>query len=248
MNPKPKKQICLAAALIIGIFIGAAFVGLYNNATAENNSPKLCLNQLYLNAIEDAMIANEDEIINNLTQITQNNSNLTWKDGKVLMVTWTKYADSYPAGQNVTTSWGDVWVSVVPEIQVFFKNHADQNTNLTLRTQQLLGLPTSAADSVFVELWVNPSDLFRPAPDNEINDTAASLDFPADVSLEYKVWFNNNIISSYYPMKYPWTRLGYTYDWGSQNHVGLSEFVIKQNSTVTVKSVTPTQEYLKGNN
>jgi hypothetical protein len=46
-------------------------------------------------------------------------------------------------------------------------------------------------------------------------------------------------------MSSPWTRLGYTYDWGdSKTHIGLSEFVIEQNATVTVKSVTPTVQYL----
>ena len=47
-------------------------------------------------------------------------------------------------------------------------------------------------------------------------------------------------------MKYPWTRLGYTYDWGdSTTHVGLSEFILEQNATVMVKSVTSTVDYLK---
>ena len=96
---------------------------------------------------------------------------------------------------------------------------------------------------------MSPQSLFRPTPDNEINDTSAQLAFPASATADYKTWFNSNIIYSYYPMKYPWTRLGYTYDWGNtQSHIGLSEFVIKQNSTVTVKSVTPTTEYLYSNN
>ena len=51
--------------------------------------------------------------------------------------------------------------------------------------------------------------------------------------MNYTGWFNNrkNYIYSNarsYPASspYPWTRLGYTYDWGSRNHVGLSEFVV----------------------
>ena len=39
-------------------------------------------------------------------------------------------------------------------------------------------------------------------------------------------------------MRFPWTRLGYTYDWGnSTSEIGLSEFVIKNNSQVTVFKV-----------
>jgi hypothetical protein len=208
------------------------------------------LDQKYVKAIEDAMVAQPNEISYNLTPITENNSNLVWQgegdNASVLVVTWTKYADSYPVNESVSTSWGDTWITVAPQIQVFFKNHVSQDANVTLRADQLLGLPPNSSDTYFVELWVHPQSLFRPSPDNEINDTSATLSFPATATADYKTWFNNNIIYSYYPMKFPWTRLGYTYDWGSQNHVGLSEFVLKQNSTVTVNSVTPTLDYLRG--
>ena len=111
---------------------------------------------------------------------------------------------------------------------------------------QLLGLPANSTNTYFVELWVKPQSLFRPTPDNEITDTTALLNFPANATAYYKEWFNSNIISSYYPMKYPWTRLGYTYDWGdSTTHIGLSEFILKQNATASVKSVTSTVDYLK---
>jgi len=49
---------------------------------------------------------------------------------------------------------------------------------------------------------------------------------------------------------YPWTRLGYTYDWGdTSGHIGLSEFVVhgkKANGSkiaVGIKAVTPTAVY-----
>jgi hypothetical protein len=38
---------------------------------------------------------------------------------------------------------------------------------------QLLGMPPNSNDTYFVEVWVKPSDLFRPSVDNEINDTIA---------------------------------------------------------------------------
>ncbi|MBU6351343.1 MAG: hypothetical protein KGS73_14490 [Chloroflexi bacterium] len=38
--------------------------------------------------------------------------------------------------------------------------------------------------------------------------------------------------------RYPWTRLGYTYDWSnSASEVGLSEFVVAAGSTVAVEPV-----------
>jgi hypothetical protein len=98
-------------------------------------------------------------------------------------------------------------------------------------------------------MWAKPDDLFRPAYDNEIDKKVSGLKFPVNVSSDYVTWFNNNIISSYYPSngsnKYPWTRLGYTYDWGNPStKIGLSEFVIKKNSKVIIKSKLPTKDYL----
>ncbi len=68
---------------------------------------------------------------------------------------------------------------------------------------------------------------------------------------DYKGWFTNRkeyIYSGTNP--YPWTGLGYTYDWGNPaGHVGLSEFVIHGKTedckgvSVGIKSVTPTAAY-----
>ncbi|MBK8453511.1 MAG: hypothetical protein WAQ53_14365 [Thiofilum sp.] len=50
--------------------------------------------------------------------------------------------------------------------------------------------------------------------------------------------------SSYGDKGYPWTRLGYTYDWGKPNNpIGFSEFVIDKGAKVEVKSVTTTAKY-----
>ena len=216
MNAQPKHRMYLIAFFIVGIIVGAGFYQVYVNIVAPSLIPKLSLDQMYQKAIEDAMVAKENEIYCGLTPIVENNSNLIWQveagNKSVLVVTWTKYASSYPANATVTTSWGDTWVTAAPEIQVFFKDHVNPGTNATLRADQLLGLPANSTNLWFVELWVNPQSLFRPTPDNEINDTTAMLTFPSDANADYKAWFDSNIIYSYYPMKFPWTRLGYTYD------------------------------------
>lgn len=247
-QPSSDRRVIVILFIIV-VISTLAISELYTGVIAPALAPPPTLEQRYEWAIEDAMIAKPSEISNNLTPITVNNSNLIWQgegdNASVLVVTWTKYANSYPVGANVSTTWGYTWVTAAPELQRFFENHVSSGQNLTLRAAQLLGLPANTTNTYFVELWVKPQALFRPTPDNEINDTTASLTFPSTATADYKVWFNNYIITAYYPMKYPWTRLGYTYDWDSSNHVGLSEFVIWQNSTVTVKSVTPTLEYLQ---
>lgn len=252
MVNQPKYRMYITAFFIIGIIVGVGFFQLYTNVIAPSYVTPLSQDQMYEKAVEDAMVAKESEVYAGLTPIVENNSNLIWQgepgNASVLVVTWTKYASSYPVNETVTTTWGETWVTAAPEIQVFFKDHVKPDANTTLRAAQLIGLPANTSNTYFVELWVNPQSLFRPTPDNEINDTVATLIFPSSATTDYKEWFNNNIIYSYYPMKYPWTRLGYTYDWGNTaNHVGLSEFVLRQNSTVTVKSVTPTIEYLYSN-
>jgi hypothetical protein len=245
----PRNSVVFAVIFVLAIVLTLGLTELYTGVIVPAFAPAPTLDQKYAKAIEDAMIAQPNEVSNNLTPITQNNSNLIWQgegdNASVLVVTWTKYISSYPINGTVTTSWGDTWVTVVPEIQTFFHNNVASNVNATVRAAELLGMPANTSNPYFVELWVNPQSLFRPAPDNEITDTTANLTFPANATAEYKAWFNSNIIYSYYPMKYPWTRLGYTYDWGSSNHVGLSEFILTQNSTATVKSVTPTGDYLK---
>ncbi len=168
----------------------------------------------------------------------------------------------------------DNWVTVVPEIRNFFNMVQPE----PLRIAQLLGLPPTAATSggtgeykYMLEMWVSPQDLFRPCPDTEISDIACETSFPTDsfrmldpnnkvratVGPEYGVfktyssWFTNQASYSYTTglSPYPWTRLGYTYDWGSSNHIGLSEFVLhgrKEDGSgiaVGIKSVKTTAEY-----
>ena len=168
----------------------------------------------------------------------------------------------------------DNWVTVVPEIKNFFGITRPE----PLRIAQLLGLPPEAAVAgspneykYMLEMWVSPQDLFRPCPDTEISDTVCETSFPTDsfrmldlnnkvrategtdygVFKTYSSWFNNRTRNIYTTgsFPYPWTRLGYTYDWGSSNHTGLSEFVLHgrkvDDSTISVgiKSVKTTAEY-----
>ncbi len=88
--------------------------------------------------------------------------------------------------------------------------------------------------TLFVEFFVNPEDLFRPSRDPEITDYEASLVFPQStyyvtVNEEYKTWFENYIQEIYIgDVPFPFTQLGYTYDWGNpRNKIGRSEFLVR---------------------
>lgn len=226
-------------------------VGVFQVYTFKQSSCELYLEQLYQKAVEDAMVTEACEVCCGLTPIVESNENLIWQgeagNKSVLVVTLTKYASSYPAGEVVNTTWGETWVTPVPEIKMFFQNNVDRSSNLTLRALQLLGLPPNSSSAYFVEFWVQPQVLFRPTPDNEVTDSVAQLDFPDSATVEYKNWFNENMFYSYQTERFPWTRLGYTYDWGSSDaHVGLSEYVVKAGSLVRVESVSAIEDYLCG--
>ena len=126
-----------------------------------------------------------------------------------------------------------------------------------------------------LELYVSPADLFRPAPDPEVTDSEAGLEFPPNLDnttlfysdmpynaarcpngdgitckwTTYMNWFENRRAYVYsLPTPYPWTGLGYTYDWGNPQfpHFGVSEFVINPGQSgvsVFVKSMTWTRAY-----
>ncbi|HEY9803771.1 MAG TPA: hypothetical protein V6D25_25740 [Leptolyngbyaceae cyanobacterium] len=107
-----------------------------------------------------------------------------------------------------------------------------------------------------VAIWVKKSDLFRPTPDPEITDHEAEVDFPdlknifISIHQVYREWFSEQSKTN----EAPWTKLGYTYDWGQrsdwqkvdpnrQENVGLSEFIIRNKAKVKIHSVTPINNY-----
>jgi hypothetical protein len=161
----------------------------------------------------------------------------------VLVVTWTTRPESYAIGTDVTTSWGDTWVTLDPEVQQSCR--AFPAATRTSRLEQLLGLPPSGQDRTFVVMEAKVSDLFRPCPDPDPTASSCGPDFPPNVSPKHVDWFARQLLASLRnPNGYPWTRLGYTYDWNRQaSSYGASEYVLQQGATVHVMSRYPTATY-----
>lgn len=212
------------------------------------------LQAAYRAAVSDAAVAEPDEISRNLIAITPANTSLVWQgeaaERRVLMVTWTNWTGyDDKAGQAVPLT-REIWATAVPELRTFCQdfNQTQAGADTVLRLEQLLGLPPQNGKTRFVELWVDPADLFRPSPDPEITDHEAQIDFPASrfltVSADHINWINKLKSTSYGDKGYPWTALGYTYDWGNaDSEVGLSEFVIRAGATVTVQAIHLNQDY-----
>jgi hypothetical protein len=207
------------------------------------------IERAYEQSVQDAAQTEAHEIAP-LTPLVQGNNQSIWREingePHVLLVTWTNW-DGYDALQGQTTTLGrETWTTPVPTVQDKIKTIQPSADILTLRLEQLLGLPPNNGKTKWVELWVKPADIFRPCPDVEITDDRCGLYFPSDASPEHKAWFVNLSLSSYGDRGYPWTRLGYTYDWGALGtEVGANELVIKAGAEVVVNQVQPNAAYFE---
>ncbi len=259
----------LALGLLATGCTGSAPAPRSTSATPSSSTAtfeQAALQQQYAAAIEDARQADPSEISTSLTPVASYVEALERRpspDGErphVRTVTWTGVpGDGLPRpalrmdvrGDSVTTS-GDVWVTLVPFVRDFCRATGLSGEALDLRLAQRLGLPPDVGYSRFVEMWVRPEDLFRPCPDPEISDRECELQVPVPtrsvrVDTAHTAWMED--AASYGSEEnlsdaYPWTRLGYTYDWHPEtSEVGPSEYVIRTGATVDVTSVTSTAAY-----
>jgi hypothetical protein len=236
-----------------------------NEETYEPSGPDMVtMTHKYKLAVMDAKTAEPWEIFRSLVAITNygdsmaGQGNLSWSadsagNMRLLVVSWMKQSSTqyWPVGKTFKTSNNQAymsWTTIAPEMAAFLKKNdfADQ-LSLHLRIAQVLGMPPDSPNDYFVEFWVYPGNLFRPAPDPEITDNEADLYFPANVTQKHRQWFLNEIANKYDTSTtnaFPWTRLGYTYDWATPLHpVGMSEFVVDTSSLVTVKGIYSSWEY-----
>ncbi len=185
------------------------------------------------------------------------------------------YKDAFESGDEYTLyAKALAWVTVVPEAILYFKNLGYTADGVTeLRLAQALGLPAPSNERMIVGFMVNPEDIFRPCPDPEINDHECALDFPSEHSGElitfndetklyesapceedgctYDSWFDHrrNIVYTG-DSAFPWTQLGYTYDWGLDapyGNIGISEFAVKGGSVFNVVSADKVADYFLEN-
>jgi hypothetical protein len=211
---------------------------------------------LYQKSIENAIYPEAAKVDTSLVFVGKQNKNLVWKningEDYLLVVTWKQnvtYYKQYLDSAFYNTGSYPIWITTAPELQQRMKLEKPKDVNR--RLIQLLGLPPNSVYSYFVEFWVKPADLFRPCPDQEITDKKCDICFPEKADPTHIAWINSNRISRYYQCdlysQYPWTQLGYTYDWNPDNksHVGLSEFVIGANKKIVVKGIYTTAEYLR---
>ncbi|AFZ22974.1 hypothetical protein Cylst_0643 [Cylindrospermum stagnale PCC 7417] len=213
--------------------------------------------------IEDAKKPSQDKVVNNLWSLSASNPKIKMRNNngkdEYLMVIWTQ-------GKYIPKEWKrgakinierQSWLTAASEVKDFCQNckgtgiDIPGNIMLSLRLQQYLGLVLNknSEKTHFVEMWVKAEDLSRPCIDPEINDSSCKA-LPVTVLDKYPVL--QKIYTDSYAVgkqNYPWTGLGYTYDWGNPNkpRQGASEFLIngtnQKPTEVEIADVKATQEY-----
>ncbi|SHM59812.1 hypothetical protein SAMN05444266_109136 [Chitinophaga jiangningensis] len=221
-------------------------------------TPAPDVNALYANSIKDAMTADSSEIIDTLWTITPTNTRLQWKtiNGKqyVLMATFMRFPSSYPLGDSITTTWGESFLFAPGQMKAKLASMS-AGTDTILRICQVLGLPpiNPKTNTHIAQMWVQAAQLYRPAGNPDITTTTTGAVLVPAATNDYITWFNNYILFAYFhtltsatDYHYPWTRLGYTYDWApGAKEVGMSEFVMKPNSGAWVEKTTTAQDFFK---
>lgn len=246
-----KKVFTAAGAMTMAIAVGLAamMISLHVPNIKKSAAPvpetQLSSHELYSRAVVDAMTIEPEEILP-LIEITPESDMCSWDDeGRILLLTWHRYPDSYKPGEDFTMQYGEVWTFTDKEILAWYGSNKKEVTDWDLRLRQLIGVPPDKVYTHVTAMWADPDDVIRPAYTWALSDSIGTDKFAEKPDDEYKAWFDSNIVWSYFDSAYPWTRLGYTYDWADNDtEYGLSEFLIKKNSTVKVEFTLTTEEFI----
>lgn len=169
---------------------------------------------------------------------------------------------SLTPGSQVAPS--DIWVSPAAQVQQFCQSLPQDLTaaQVVLKIQQLQGLPPQVNPDpcTWQILQVNvkglqvPDQFFRPCPNPDPTTTGpCPSDFENPVpkaTVDFQAWMAGQAFSAWQiPNGYPWTHLGYTYNWDpdAPSIVGTSEYVIRQGTTIQVTGLVPAVPYCTQN-
>lgn len=201
--------------------------------------------ELYVQAVEDAKTIEPEELMPLKTTLTRDDPYAQWNEqgDRVLVCTWNDTPVDYPGGAAVTVGEEPVWVFSPVEFEAWYAANATGVEDWELRLCQLIGLPPDAGYTHFTTLWADPADLLRPAFDPDVTTNTMAGELTGEDW--YQNWFEDNTAASYGEDGYPWTRLGYTYDWADNGtEYGLTEFILPTGAEATVERTVATQTYL----
>ena len=222
-DPAPAQR-SLAAAPIAALLTAALLAGCASE-------------RAYRRAIADAAVMEPAEALP-LAPVTAD---------PVRVATWTeeRHLGSYPEGARMEITWDLLWVALESEERercAAFPRHG-----LHRRLEQLLGLSPTGEPRRYVVLEVARSALRRPCFDPDPAAERCPLEPAPGVPQDFLDWLGRNALASYrVPGGFPWTRLGYTYDWrpGGPEY-GVAEFVLFQGTEARVVAILTAEEFCR---
>lgn len=218
-------------------------------ACKKTDKGDLSAEDAYALAVKDAVFAEEADI-RPLVNLVKGDENVTWDGERVLVAFMHKYPSSYPDGEDITLKWGNVWCVSEAEFVEWVKTNADDIIDPIERLHQVMGMPFTKNYDTVTALWVEADLVFRPAYEPvATKPMTTTLQKTGDEAFDvaFKEWFDGNIIWSYFDSAFPWTRLGYTYDWGAKgdDKYGLSEFIVFSGASATVGYTCTVEEFVE---
>ena len=189
----------------------------------------------------------------------------------VQRLSW-RAATTVAPGEAFTLS-GNTFVAVpeeVGEVCAEYKCTQLNESKLNLQLAQVLGLPPDAGYNVISRFWVKPSDLIRPCTNVDITVTSCPQSVVNTVSQagDWSSFLFNQAMDSWRTQRtgtqqriscandfenktkgncfgYPWTRLGYTFDWtpAAKDDRGVTEFVVVKGSQAFFESFGTARTY-----
>lgn len=180
---------------------------------------------------------------------------LTYPVQAANLTSYSDWAEGH-IGRTVTLA-RDTWITVEPDVRQACQRFP--RTEVVARLYQLLGLkPATPQDAPKVvqmtisrEQPIGPTGkgIFRPCADPDPTSTSCGNTLKGPDS--YAAWFGATVLGNYRvdadlkDTGYPWTRLGYTWNWdpASPDHRGPQEYVVPNGTQVTIRAVVPATAY-----
>lgn len=227
------KKGLIAAAVCVSLL---PLAGCVSDNTPSNE-------ELWTAAMADAVFSTDDEVME-LVCLTQQDPQVIWDEAgrRVLLVTWHDYEEPCKPGDSLAHN--NIWATSLGELENWYQEKGGSVTDWDLRFAQLLGMPNDGSCTRFSAFWISPSEVLRPA---YVTDVTAQMKngYSQITDPVYQSWFDANIIYSYFESAYPWTRLGYTYDWsGGDSVYGLTEFLVADGSQTEIAFTYSTEEFV----
>ena len=211
--------------------------------------------ELYAEAVKKAKSLTADDIYPLVSiEGSSDMASLSGDNSQAILVTWHNSPDQLKDAQTISHTDKVIWAFTDKEFLSWFRENHEKVDNWDLRLKQLIGMSPETNNNYFTVFWANVSDVFRPAYYPEINsglmNTTFSNSFEEDMSenaMWFKNWFDKTSATIYSrDGGHPWTRLGYTYDWGNPDRkYGLSEFIVKEGAPIEVKFTRNNKAFLK---